>query len=146
MALVQLSVVEQRLDAVRAVLAGAQVGEVAASLGLSRQSVCAWMVRYLAGGVAGLVDRSHRPRSSPAQVAGVVEVAVVEMRRQHPRWGAKRIRMELLRRPPTEWAVPSVRTINRVLVSFLGPVSSISWHTTVKDQLSLGKRQGVFVL
>jgi hypothetical protein len=32
MALVQLSVVEQRLDAVRAVLAGARVGEVAASL------------------------------------------------------------------------------------------------------------------
>jgi hypothetical protein len=36
MALVQLSVVEQRLDAVRAVLAGARVGEVAASLGVSR--------------------------------------------------------------------------------------------------------------
>jgi transposase InsO family protein len=73
------------------------------------------MVRYLAGGVAGLADRSHRPRSSPRQVADVVEVAVVEMRRQHPRWGAKRIRMELLRRP-LEWAVPSTRTINRVLV------------------------------
>ena len=50
MALVQLSVVEKRLDAVRAVLAGARVGEVAASLGVSRQSVHAWMVRYLAGG------------------------------------------------------------------------------------------------
>lgn len=115
MALVQLSVVEQRLDAVRAVLAGARVGEVAASLGVSRQSVHAWMVRYLASGVAGLADRSHRPRSSPRQVAGLVEVAVVEMRRQHPRWGAKRIRMELLRRPPG-WVVPSTRTINRVLV------------------------------
>jgi len=114
-ALVQLPVVEQRLDAVRAVLAGARVGEVAASLGVSRQSVHAWTVRYLAGGVAGLADRSHRPRSSPRQVADVVEVAVLEMRRQHPRWGAKRIRMELLRRP-LEWAVPSTRTINRVLV------------------------------
>ena len=39
MALVVLSVVEQRLDAVRAVLAGAQVTEVAASIGVSRQSV-----------------------------------------------------------------------------------------------------------
>src|SRR3712207_4911750 len=116
MALVQLSVVEQRLDAVRAVLAGARVGEVAASLGVSRQSVHAWTVRYLAGGVAGLADRSHRPRSSPAQVADVVEVAVIEMRRQHPRWGAKRIRMELLRRPRLEWAVPATRTINRILV------------------------------
>jgi transposase InsO family protein len=115
MALVQLSVVEQRLDAVRAVLAGARVGEVAASVGVSRQSVHAWMTRYLAGGVAGLADRSHRPRSSPRQSADVVEVAVAEMRRQHPRWGAKRIRLEFLRRPPIGWAVPSTRTINRIL-------------------------------
>jgi hypothetical protein len=29
----------------------------------------------------------------------VVEVKVAEMRREHPLWGAKRIRMELLGRP-----------------------------------------------
>ena len=45
MALVQLSVVEQRLGAVRGVLAGARVGEIAASRGVSRQSVHAWTVR-----------------------------------------------------------------------------------------------------
>jgi transposase-like protein len=39
MALVALSVVEQRLDAVRAVLAGASVTEVASQVGVSRQSV-----------------------------------------------------------------------------------------------------------
>jgi len=39
MVLVQLSVVEQRLDVVRAVLAGAMATEVAASVGVSRQSV-----------------------------------------------------------------------------------------------------------
>ena len=39
MALVALSVVEQRLDAVRSVLAGASVTEVAAQMGVSRQSV-----------------------------------------------------------------------------------------------------------
>jgi hypothetical protein len=37
LALVALSVVEQRLDAVRAVLAGASVTEVAAQVGVSRQ-------------------------------------------------------------------------------------------------------------
>ena len=90
MALVVLSKVEQRLDAVRAVLAGASVTEVAAAVGVSRVSVHAWLQRYLAEGVAGLADRSHRPRSSPAQVDDAV--AVTEMRRQHPRWGAARIR------------------------------------------------------
>jgi transposase-like protein len=62
---VQLSVIELRLDAVRAVLAGARVGEVGASLGVSRQSVHAWMVRYLAGGVAGLADREPAMTRSP---------------------------------------------------------------------------------
>ena len=47
MALVVLSLVEQRLDAVRAVLAGASVTEVAASIGVSRQSVHGWLARYL---------------------------------------------------------------------------------------------------
>ena len=116
MALVQLSVVEQRLDAVRAVLGGAQVKEVAAAMGVSRQSVHGWLARYLVEGVAGLADRSHRPHDSPRQAAGAVEVRVAEMRRQHPRWGAKRIRMELLKKPPDGQVVPSTRTINRILV------------------------------
>ena len=116
MALVQLSVVEQRLDAVRAVLAGARVTEVAASLGVSRQSVHGWLARYLVEGVPGLTDRSHRPHASPQQAVGAVEVRVAEMRRQHPRWGAKRIRMELLKRPVEDLVVPSTRTVNRILV------------------------------
>jgi transposase len=98
LALVALSVVEQRLDAVRAVLAGARVTDVAASVGVSRQSLHTWIGRYLVEGVSGLTDRSRRPRSCPHRAPGSVEVRVVELRRAHPRWGAKRIRMELLRR------------------------------------------------
>ena len=93
MALVVLSVVEQRLDAVRAVLAGAEVVEVAASLGVSRSAVHRWTARYLVEGLAGLADRSHRPRSCPQQVAPEVEARVAEMRRAHPRWGSTRIRL-----------------------------------------------------
>jgi transposase len=116
MVLVVLSKVEQRLDAVRAVLAGASVTEVAAAVGVSRVSVHAWLQRYLLEGVAGLADRSHRPRSSPLQASDEVSVVVAEMRRRHPRWGAKRIRMELLKNPPTEVTVPSSSTVNRILV------------------------------
>lgn len=119
MVLVALSVVEQRLDAVRAVLAGASVTEVAAAVGVSRVSVHAWLRRYLAQGLAGLADRSRRPEVSPRKTDVAVEVVLVEMRRQHPRWGAKRIRMELLRVLPSGWTegtpVPSTPTINRVL-------------------------------
>jgi transposase InsO family protein len=122
LALVALSVVEQRLDAVRAVLAGAGLSEVAGQVGVSRQSVHAWVGRYLSEGVAGLADRSSRPRSCPHRSPERVERAVLELRREHSRWGAKRIRLELLRRP-LPWAgaadvglvVPSVSTINRIL-------------------------------
>jgi transposase len=54
MALVVLSKVEQRLDAVRTVLAGASVVEVTAAVGVSRVSVHAWLRRYLTEGLAGL--------------------------------------------------------------------------------------------
>ena len=119
MALVVLSVVEQRLDAVRAALDGGDVEEIATSVGVHRSTLHRWMARYLVEGIAGLSDRSHRPSSCPHQVAANVEVAVAEMRRAHPRWGAKRIRMEMLRRSgpwaTEEVTVPSVRTINRIL-------------------------------
>lgn len=123
MALVALSVVEQRLDAVRMVLAGASVTEVAAQVGVSRQSVHAWLARYLSEGVAGLADRSSRPRSCPHQASEQAEQVVVELRREHPRWGAKRIRLELLRnglpwQPGDQLAqtvFPSTSTINRIL-------------------------------
>lgn len=112
--LVALSVVEQRLDAVRLVLAGASVTEVAARVGVSQQTVHCWLSRYLGEGVAGLVDRSRRPHACPHRCSGDVEVVVVEMRRKHPRWGAKRIRMQLLK-AGGEAVVPAERTINRVL-------------------------------
>jgi transposase InsO family protein len=77
------------------------------------------MGRYLSEGLAGLADRSHRPRSSPGQVPASVEVRVAELRRAHPRWGAKRIRLEMLKTPTRDvpvTAVPSVRTVNRILI------------------------------
>jgi transposase-like protein len=87
MALVQLSVVEQRLDAVRAVLGGADVTEIAGRCGVHRATLHRWVSRYLTDQLAGLADRSHRPASCPHQVTSAVEVAVAEMPRKHPRWG-----------------------------------------------------------
>ena len=63
--LVALSVIEQRYRAVMAVLEGARVSEVAAEVGVSRQSLHSWLARYRAAGLAGLADRSRRPRVEP---------------------------------------------------------------------------------
>src|SRR5712692_10098496 len=62
---------EQRYQAVLAVVQdGWQVTEVARRLGVSRQSVHAWIARYEKGGLAALADRSHGPRSCPHQTGG----------------------------------------------------------------------------
>lgn len=114
MALVELSVVEQRYRAVLAVQSGVPVVEVAAEAGVSRQSVHTWVRRYRAEGLAGLADRSRRPRDSPNQTAVEVEVAVCEVRRSHPRWGARRIAHELARAGVTP--VPARTTVHRILV------------------------------
>jgi transposase-like protein len=116
MALVALSVIEQRYRAVMAVLDGASVSEVAAEVGVSRQTVHAWVRRYRAAGLAGLVDRSHRTVSCPHQSSAEVEAVVCELRRAHPKWGALRILHELMRAPAPPEPLPSRSTVNRILV------------------------------
>jgi transposase InsO family protein len=111
----ELSVVEQRYQAVLAVISdGETATEVAAWVGVRRQTVQEWLARYEAGGLEGLVDRSHRPRSCPHQMPAVLEVAVLELRRGHPSWGPRRLRFELAKRELEP--VPSESAIYRCLV------------------------------
>jgi transposase len=107
-----MSVMEQRYRAVLAVRAGDRVSDVAARFGVSRQSVHAWLARYDEDGLPGLEDRSHRPDSCPHQACPEVEVAVCEMRREHPKWGARRIVFELGRNG-CPGPVPSRMTVYR---------------------------------
>lgn len=113
LALVQLSVVEQRYRAVLAVQAGEPAIQVAAQFGVSRQTVQNWLRRYREHGLAGLADQSRRPQGCPGQTAAEVEAVICELRREHPRWGARRIAHELLRTGTP--SAPSRITVHRVL-------------------------------
>jgi transposase len=114
LALVDLSVVEQRYRAVLEVEAGVSVTEVAERYGVSRQSVHAWLRRYRRDGLGGLADRSKRPGSCPHQLGAEVEALVCELRRQHPRWGPIRLVFELDRAGVVP--VPSRMSVYRTLV------------------------------
>src|SRR3954468_18413492 len=103
----EMSVAQQWYEAVRAVIAdGETVTSVAARFGVARKTVHQWLAKYEAGGLEGLVDGSHRPRSCPHQMPASVEVALVELRLRHPSWGPRRLSFELSRRgmPVTESA------------------------------------------
>jgi transposase InsO family protein len=94
--LVELSVMEQRYQAVLAVIQdGWKVVEVADRLGVSRQAVHAWIARYRAGGLGALADRSHRPDTCPHQIDPEIEAQICELRREHPGWGPRRIEHQL---------------------------------------------------
>ncbi len=113
--LVEISVTEQRHQAALDVRAGSTVTDVAGRFGVSRQAVHRWLAWYEQEGLTGLADRSSRPRSSPAQTAPEVEALICELRRNHPRWGARRVLFEL-GRIGCPGPIPSRITVHRVLV------------------------------
>jgi transposase InsO family protein len=84
---------------------GRPVAHVAREMGVSRQCAHRWVSRYRAHGVAGLEDRSSRPRSSPGQTPPAKEAEVIAARTQ-ARVGPD----ELARRT----GVPA-RTVSRIL-------------------------------
>jgi transposase InsO family protein len=95
----ELSVAEQRYQAVLAVISdGLSISQVAEKVGVSRQTLHAWLARYEAQGLEGLVDRSHRPVSCPHQMPAAVEAALLELRRSRPYWGPRRLVFELAKR------------------------------------------------
>ena len=106
----EMSVTEQRYKAVQQVLAERRtVTEVARDWDVSRQTLHAWLAHYESDGLEGLGNRSHRPVHCPHQISPAVEALVLEMRRSHPYWGARRIAFELARKgiqpPASESAV-----------------------------------------
>jgi transposase InsO family protein len=111
--LLEISVVEQRYQAVMDVLAGSDIVEVAARYGVSRHSVHRWVKRYEERGLNGLADRSHRPNSCPHQMSAELEATIMELRRVHPSWGPKRLAHELQR---SGIDPPGLTSIYRALV------------------------------
>jgi transposase-like protein len=71
--LVELSMVEQRYDAVKEVLDGASVTDVATRCGVDRRTLHRWLVHYANEGLAALADRSSRPDRCPRHMAPEIE-------------------------------------------------------------------------
>lgn len=70
------------------------------AFGVSRQTGYKWLRRYVAAGrnVKVLEDLSHRPKRSPLATPEAVVEVILEARRMHPGWGARKLRAWLLRR------------------------------------------------
>ena len=106
---------EQRYQAVMAVIGdGLSISQAAEKIGVSRQTLHAWLARYEAEGLEGLKDRSHRPARCPHQMPAAVEAAVLELRRSRPYWGPRRLVFELGKR--RGGSLPSESAVYRALL------------------------------
>jgi putative transposase len=82
--------------------------------GISRPTGEKWLRRYAESGLGGLVDRSRAPRRHANQVAEELAELILALRRRHPRWGPKKLRVLLQRRyGQLRW--PACSTIGEIL-------------------------------
>jgi putative transposase len=88
--------------------------ELADQYGVSRKTVYKWLARYQKRGLAGLVDESRRPHSSPMKTSAEMALEIVQMKKEHPTWGPKKLAGVLMSKYPDK-PIPSVVTIGRVL-------------------------------
>jgi transposase-like protein len=99
---------------------GESVVAVCRRQGISRASFYRYRRRFLAEGIEGLRLRSRRPLTSPGRIDPRLEQAICELRKRHPRWGARRIRAELACAGVDPPAVSTVHeTLKRRVSDFL---------------------------
>ena len=100
---------------VQRVMSGRPVAHVAAELGVSRATGYKWWHRWRTEGIAGLQNRSSRPKTSPTRTPELIEQQVLALRRER-RLGPARI-AGILGLPPS--------TVHRVLTRHAMP--KLAW-------------------
>lgn len=109
------SIIEQRLELVRALLRGDdRVASICGRFGVSRQTAAKYRRRWLQLGPVGLEEQSRRPRCS----VGLAEQwrrRLLRLRRDYPHWGARKLRWLLGRR--FRGRLPAERTLQRWLAA-----------------------------
>jgi len=89
---------DERLQFVARRLAGEAMAELCREFGISRKTGYKIFDRYQECGVHGLTDRNRRPYRYANQLPFQVENYILNVKREHPSWGARKIRERLLRR------------------------------------------------
>ena len=82
--------------------------------GISRKTGYKWIHRHEEAGPAGLADRSCRPKTASELTAPHVVEALLETRKRHPTWGAKKL-LAYMARKHTEWPLPAKSTAHDIL-------------------------------
>jgi len=105
---------DERMQFVARRLAGEAMAERCREFGISRKTGYKIFDRYQECGIHGLTDRSRRPYRYANQLPFQVENYILNLKREHPSWGARKIRERLLRRF-SEIPIPAKSMVHAVL-------------------------------
>jgi putative transposase len=105
---------DERLRFVGRLLDGEKMAVLCREFDISRKTGHKIFNRYQDCGVEGLTDRSRRPYRQANRLPFQVETLIVRLKREHPSWGAPKIR-EKLRRLHSEINLPAISTVHAVL-------------------------------
>ena len=105
---------DERLRFVARLLDGEKMAVLCREFDISRKTGYKIFCRYKACGMEGLTDRSRRPYRHANRLPFQIEKLIVQLRKEHPSWGAPKIR-ENLRRLHTEISLPAISTVHTVL-------------------------------
>jgi putative transposase len=108
-------VVDQRKKFVREYESGEwTMAELCRFYEISRESGYKWLKRSRSEGEAGLQDRSRGAHFHPNQTSAKIEQQVLQLRRLHPTWGARKLLFRLRHQQPgVVW--PAASTIGELL-------------------------------
>ncbi len=110
----EFCLMDERLKFVSKILNGEAMTEVCREFGISRKTGYKLFNRYKESGIESLTDRSRRPVRSANQLPLQVESFILNLKKEKPSWGARKIREKLIRRYP-DVRPPAKSTVHVVL-------------------------------
>jgi len=105
---------DERLRFVARLLDGEKMAVLCREFDVSRKTGYKIFSRYQDCGLEGLTDRSRRPYRHANRLPFQIESLIVQLKKEHPNWGAPKIR-EKLRRRHAEITLPAISTVHAVL-------------------------------
>jgi putative transposase len=105
---------DERLRFVARLLDGEKMAVLCREFDVSRKTGYKIFSRYKDSGLEGLTDRSRRPYRHANRLPFQIEKLIVQLKREHPSWGAPKIR-EKIRRRHSQIMLPAISTVHAVL-------------------------------
>ena len=105
---------DERLRFVARLLEGEKMAGLCREFDISRKTGHKIFTRYRACGLEGLTDRSRRPYRHANRLPFQIETLIVQLKKEHPSWGAPKIR-EKIRRRHSQIMLPAISTVHAVL-------------------------------